>query len=605
MDYSKGTPATYNYPMSLSDFQLAQETRIQNALLTDPEMIRESIRLRNNMARENHKSMLKQAEAMQNQQVKTVNNVIYLLDYGVELHVVNGGNCILRKTLLFSCRVGGMQRVFRAVTKARFWQVEGLANGDRIISELYPADFLKFPNRLKGTLLGRYDCSVGSGDMAIAWKWMQHELVKFYEETQETELPYLAGWFHLGQKWTFWIRKEENLPLVSDVIEKFTMRTFPSLDAESIADELFSAEGSFDGQENMGILLIFSAVALLSRLVTDSPLQVGLTLVGTEAMKIARACLCTMDTGGSNCDIVNLDADRMDRIQANLQILQDTSLVLVSSDPDNKSTKNRLSRIKSWIESGYVEGRRVTVPFVFCIRKISPLYPLDSTVVIMTDEITIPDGFEAFSKLWAFIVSTVEEGGDYWPKEFKRQYRAFEEDWDKDENFLRVCDTVSATVFEMLSLDKDRNARLNEAFGAGINSIENQLDARKDAIVEIFKSGVAELADAKKIVVLRICSDATPANSDVYYDEEFYYFPKGVMGYIQEELEFDRKAMLFIKQTLAADGFVKQYRTTGTCRSELEIDIWIGTGETRERYSVFAVKRCFWDEFGGIPLCER
>lgn len=498
-----------------------------------------------------------------------------------------------------------MQRFFRAVTKERFWRVEILANGDRIVSGLYSADFLKFPNRLKGTLLGRYDCSVGSGDMAIAWKWIQHELVNLYEETQETELPYLAGWFHLGQKWTFWIRKEENLPLVSDVIEKFTMRAFPSLDAESIADELFNAQEAFGSQENMGILLIFSTVALLSRLVTDSPLQVGLTLVGTEAMKIARACLCTMDTSGSNCDIVNLDADRMDKIQESLQNLQDTSLVLVSSDPDNKSTRNRLSRIKSWMESGYIEGRRVTVPFVFCLRKISPLYPLDSTVVIMADEITIPDGFEAFAKLWAFIVSTVEEGGDYWPKEFKRQYRAFEEDWDKDENFLRICDAISAIVFEMLSLDEDRNARLNEVFGAGMNGIENQLDTGTDAIVEIFKSGVAELVDTKEIAVFRICSDAARGNRDMYYDKECYYFPKGVLGFIQEELEFDRKAMLFIKQKLAADGFVKQYRSSGTCRSELEVDIWIGTGETRERYSVFAVKRCFWDEFGGIPLCER
>lgn len=604
MDGQKGT-STYNRPMSLVDFQLAQDTLIQNALLNDSEMIRETIRNQNFMNREVQRSMLRREEAVQKQQLKAVNYGIYRLDYGVELQVINGGNGILRKVLLFSCRVVGMQRFCRAGTKERFWQVEIQVYEKKNMSELYPVDFLKYPNRLKGTLLGKYGCAVESRDMTIAWRWMQHELVNLYEETQETELPYLAGWFHLGQKWTFWIRKEENLPLVSDVIEKFTMRTFPSLDAESIADELFSAEESFGGQENMGILLIFSTVALLSRLVTDSPLQVGLTLVGAEAMKIARTCLCTMDTGGSNCDIVNLDADRMDRIQANLQNLQDTSLVLVSSDPDNKSTRNRLFRIKSWMESGYVEGRKVTVPFVFCLQIISPLYPLDSTVVIMADEVAIPDGFEAFAKLWAFIVSIVEEGGDYWPKELKRQYRAFEEDWDKDENFLRICDAVAATVFEMLSLDEERNARLNEVFGAGMYGIENQLDTGTDAIVEIFKSGVAELVDAKKIAVLRICSDAARGNRDMYYDKRFYYFPESVLEYIQEELEFDRKAMLFVKQTLAADGFVKQYRTTGTCRSELETDIWIGTGETKERYSVFAVKRCFWDEFGGIPLCER
>ena len=605
MDYSNGAPATYSYPMSSSDFQLAQETVIQNTLLTDPAMIRETIRLRNDLERENNKSWLRQAEVVQKQQLKAVNYMIYRLDYGVELQVINGGNGILRKVLLFSCRVVGMQRFCRAGTNERFWQVEIQIYEKKIISELYPVDFLKYPNRLKGTLLGRYGCAVESRDMTIAWRWMQQELVIFYENALETEIPYLAGWFYMNQKWIFWTRTEENLLLASDVIRQFSMRTVTALKPEETADELFSAEESFGGQENLGILLIYSLVALLSRFVTDSPLQVGLTLVGAEAMKIARACLCTMDTSGSNCDIVNLDADRMDRIQANLQNLQDTSLVLVSSDPDNKSTRNRLSRIKSWMESGYVEGQRVTVPFVFCLRKISPLYPLDSTVVIMADEITIPDGFDAFAKLWAFIVSRVEEGGEYWPKEFSHQYKVFEAYWDKDENFLRICDAVSATIFKMLSLDEDRNGQLNDIFNAGINGIEKQLDTGTDAIVEIFKSGVAELVDSKKIAVIRFCSDKTNEDGDIFFDKEFYYFPKGILGHIQKELEFDSKAMLFIKQTLAADGFVKQYRATGTCRSELEVDIWIGTGETRKRYSVFAVKRCFWDEFGGIPLCER
>lgn len=103
MNQNYVTLATYYNPMLPNDFQRAQESVIQNALLTDPEMIRESIRLGNNLARENHKSALKQTEMVQRQQLKAVNNVIYKLDYGGritrrewrELHPPKGATLLL------------------------------------------------------------------------------------------------------------------------------------------------------------------------------------------------------------------------------------------------------------------------------------------------------------------------------------------------------------------------------------------------------------------------------------------------------------------------------------------------------------------------------
>ena len=112
--------AIFNYPMSPDDFRLAQEARIQDIMLNDSEMLREAIRNRDRMVREEQRSMLRQQEMVQKQQMRITNTEIYQTDYGISLQIVNGVGQILQKVLLFSCRIVGMQRFFRAVTKERF-----------------------------------------------------------------------------------------------------------------------------------------------------------------------------------------------------------------------------------------------------------------------------------------------------------------------------------------------------------------------------------------------------------------------------------------------------------------------------------------------------
>lgn len=91
----------------------------------------------------------------------------------------------------------------------------------------------------------------------------------------------------------------------------------------------------------------------------------------------------------------------------------------------------------------------------------------------------------------------------------------------------------------------------------------------------------------------------------LYFDDEYYYFSKSILHKIAETLGFSRKAVLYIKQELSDNNWLKQYRKTINRRSELEVDVMVSNNDKKIRISVLAVKREFWDMLGGISLFER
>lgn len=99
--------------------------------------------------------------------------------------------------------------------------------------------------------------------------------------------------------------------------------------------------------------------------------------------------------------------------------------------------------------------------------------------------------------------------------------------------------------------------------------------------------------------------DSKPDTGVVYYDDLHYYFPKTAFQEIGSRCGLDSKSLLFIKQQLISEGFVKQYRATGGRCSELEADIFVGNAGSKRKLSVFAIKKEFWDTAGGIALYER
>lgn len=601
-------------PMTGQEFIYHQTQRLQDLELNDQNELRETARNCRLMERDAHKSMLRQQEyaAKQLQQIKSLE--IFEGEQGVVLLSRNGERTILKQELLLNCHIQSLFRFKRNTAGAYFWQLVIKRGNQEIFSELYPAEFLQSVCKLKTTILGGFDCSIAPSDKTTLWNWIRQKLSGLYEEARVVELPFLAGWFLTGGQWHFWVKTEDTAMLAGDIISLFTAEIVNDLSPREAADDLCEMTSQIESITNLSVLLVFRLLALTSRLAADSLPPMGLTLIGKNSAGFAKALLSTM-LCEAGLDFINLDSDRIGLVRKNVSELQDTPVIFVSTNPDCKSTQNRLREVMSWLDSGLMEGKQITFPFVFCLQKFSPVYPLDNTIVLATDELQIPEDFQVFDRLQAFIIQQIEDGGLYWAEEFRSQYEKLREILPDEEvnTVLHISRAVASTVLKMLDLGGERQESIQKFFDAGLDEIKRQLSAGSNTLLEIFKLGVIRMVDSGTLFVKNLQLDSDVSGSldsksntgVVYYDDLHYYFPKPAFQEIGRQCDLDRKSILFIKQQLTGEGFVKQYRATGGRRSELKTDIFVGNAGSKLQLSVFAIKKEFWDTAGGIALYER
>jgi len=601
-------------PMNSQEFICCQTQRLQELELNDRNELVETARNYRLMERDAHRSLLKRQEYEHRQLCKIKQAEILECEEGVLLLLRNGIDEILRRELLLNCRIKCLLHFRRKSTNINYWQLLVKAGNEEMFSELYPVEFLQSTSKLKTTILGKFDCSVLQNDKALLWGWIKQTLCERYEDSKIVELPSLAGWFLTGGQWRFWVKTEDMIIWAGDIINQFITEIFDALSVREVSDDLFEMIGQIRNPAGLSVLLIFRLLALTSRLVTDSPPPMGMTLIGKNSVEFAKALLSTMRCE-AGLELINLDSDRIGLIRRNVGKLQDTPVILVSVNPNNKSTQNRLRKIMSWLDSGLMEGRQITMPFVFCLREFSPVYPLDNTVVLATDGMQIPDDFKSFAKLQGFIVQQIENGGTYWAEEFQSKYKKLQMTLPGQERVtvLHISRAVVSTALKMLDLEGERQEKIQGFFDAGLDEIKNQLTAGSNTLLEIFRQGVIKLVDSGILFVrsrqtdikVQGSSDSKPDTKAVYYDDLHYYFPKSTFQEIGSRCGLDSKSLLFIKQQLVSEGVVRQYRTAGRRHSELETDIFVGKAGRKAKVSVFAIKKEFWDTAGGIALYER
>lgn len=600
--------------MSEQDFNYYQMQRLQELLLNDEHELAETARNYRLMDRDAHKSMLRQQEYTAKQLQRVKSSEVLECSEGVFLLLKNGEQKILKQQMLLGCQIQRVFRFKRSAADTYFWQLAIKKGEQEMLSELYPAEFLQSVCKLKTTILGKFDCSVAPSDKTILWNWVRRKLSSLHEEAKVLALPHLAGWFLTGRQWHFWVKAEDTVMLEGDIISLFTTEIVDNLSSREVVDDLCKMTSQIESITNFSVLLIFRLLALTSRLAADSPPPMRVTLIGKNSVGLAKALLSTMHCE-AGWELINLDSDRINLIRRNVSKLQDTPVILVSVNPDSKSTQNRLQEIMSWVDSGLMEGKKITFPFVFCLQNFSPVYPLDNTVVLVTDGIQIPNDFKIFAKLQAFIIHEIESGGTYWAGELQRQYEKLQKilPAEETETILHIGKAVTSTVLKMLDLEGERQEKIQRFFDAGLDEIKKQFTASSNTLLEIFRQGVIKLVDSGILFVrnrqmdtnVPDSSDSKSDNKVFYYDGLYYYFPKSTFQEIGNRCELDRKSLLFIRQQLVSEGFVKQYRTTGGRRSELEVDIFVGRTGSGKKLSVFAIKREFWDRAGGVALYER
>ena len=593
-------------PMNPQDYNAALERAIQQDTLNHPEKI---MNHRLALERDTHKSCLRTKERYMKQQMKNRIPTFSCRENSIWLQIINGANVLIFQQSVFCCRIEQVKRYQRDGLDEIFWQLVLVEekSGQKVYSPLYGSEILQSYSKLRKTILLKYQNIGDTKNNSLSWVWMQRHLMEMIETSEIIKLPSKAGWFEREDSWHFWVANTSDIVLLNEPIRKCYTDEFSELHSKDLVSDFLNL--AKDGC--MGELFLVRLCSVFGRLIGELPMKLGVAIVGKQSKEIAVAFLRTMHND-DNVDIINLDTDRIGKIQDRVQLLQDTPVLMVSSDPDSRSTQNRIQRVMGWFHSGYVEGAEVRVPFIFCLRKFSKLYPLDDLVLLDADEIQIStENVEIFSKCQCFLVQKVQRSGDHLVQKFKRNYAENRAEFQNESKAISLVWAVIDTVLDIFKeeLDEASYEELEDLLYFAGNKIYDQLAAEdgEHVLVEIFQKKVKYLADEGTIYFAdRKCISSVISDNVVFYDDEHYFFIKGVLQFVCEQAEIDYKSLLFIKQQLAEQEMLKLYANRGGYGRDLEVDfLAYDINRDHKKLSGLAIKRQFWDKIGGISLAER
>ena len=586
-------------------FQESLNQCLQNLALTDVDEQKKITQHYRGIERDMCKSNLKLAEYGNKQKIKTKREEIHICDNSVIQFVWNGFGQLESQNVLFGCWIESAQCYERQGSQEKFWQISLVEkrSGLEVISPLYDKKSLMSISRLRLTILGQY-VTDDSKLQSIAWKWIQKKIVGNLEIAEAEKIPSAPGWYEKDGKWHFWTSADGDTLLTNDYIEKFHMKKYEKLTANEALEPLVNDINEYFDVKDGSVLLIYRLYALLGRLIGNSSNCPGIVLVGEPAELAAKMFLRTLE---NDVDTMNLDADSIVLVCKRVETLQETPAIFLLNYPDNKSTTNRLERVMSWMEAGYIEGTEIAVPFVFCLKKFSACFPLDGKVVLDVSSYKMWGAEYPYEKLQSFIISNIENSGDFWIKSLRRQYAKNLD--DNDRKGVPIFKTIIYVVLEMFKDEVDDRVYqcLQNILHSGEEEIYRQLSSKIALLVELFREEVKELADSGKILVVE--RNKVPVNCEkilIYYDENCYYFTKNAFSLIAKHMEIDSRSMLSIRQQLIEQGVVKLYRKFMKGHRDFEIDFRICNAYgRREDLSGMAILCEFFDNIGGTKLYER
>lgn len=588
------------------EFLARLNRQLQDKVLQDPEQQSRILEAQRNMDRDTHKSILRQNEFELKQRLKIKKDRICLRNNRVVLQKFDGNERLIEEEILFSFRIDGVWRFQRDGSDEIQWQVSLVLpdNNCQIRSPLYDEKILQSPTKLQKTLFAMYVQTVNSSARSMAFKWLSGELLNRLAQVPIKTIPSKAGWFEISGVFHCWSAEDEDTLLLNKPMKKYHVKRLPNLNTEEVVSFLLKDAEKL-GKGYVSVLLSFLLLALLGRLSTNIPLQAGLTLIGGKSEIISKKLLCVMQ---SNEDVINLDSDRISVIREKATKIQDTPLIFISSAPDNKSTRNRLCEVMSWMNSGYIEGERVSTPYIFCLQKFSKEYPLDSTIVLDVSKMQLPDK-DIFVPFQSLIISKIEEAGIHWVQELKKITKRRVEIGGRDK-LLQLMQSLREFILRMFSPEEcgtQQFMELTQLLQTGEEEIERQLHCKEGTLIEVFKNGLIHLVDENCVTVWN--RKDIPGKEEtirIYYDAQHYYFTRETLQFICIQLKIDNKSILSLKQQLIEIGCAKTYKHQKVQGRDLEVDfLAFDTCGQQISLSGLAIKRDFWDEIGSISLFER
>ena len=477
--------------------------------------------------------------------------------------------------------------------------------GREVISPLYGEEDIQVMARLKRTILAAYDCSDNAKNSSFFWNWLQKQMLSMLKDAKIVEISSKPGWSQGDQGWHFCSMSDEDTGKYTDYMRNFKMQRFENLDAGDTICSLLENLKEIYNREDAGMLFQYRFGALLGRLTGKPCFRNGIVIWGEKAEEIAQFYLTTMENG---VDTVNLDSDRMGKIRERVCALQDTPVIFLVYDPDNRSVQNRLREVISWMRTSRIDGKSVNAPFVFCFQQFSSVLPLDDMLVVDASSIRLPKDDQILLKFQCLVVERIEQAGELWVNEIANRYNEYlKKRYVEAVSLARTVKEVLYKMFDEPGIDIMHRINLRELLEAGEEEMKSQLSRKSGRLSEIFREKVINLVDKGTILVAD--RDKSPTMGEwkyIYYDSQYYYFTENVLCKIGIWAEIDRKSILAVKQELDSLSMIKKYKAIGRQTGELHVDFRIcnAYGE-RKDLSGIAILREFWDEIGGIKLWER
>lgn len=595
--------------------QTAQEPRNEDQYLPQnteiykwyQQNVLEEARLDRSMRRDEHRSYLKREE----QRVRLIRRESHMeiMEKDGAMYVLSldgfGEGIGFRK--VFSAKIQSL-KCYRYQNSTEVWcQITLLEErtGREVISPLYGEEDIQAMKKLKRTILSVYDCSDSMKNSFILWNWLRKQMISMLKDAKIVEIPSKPGWYLGDKSWHFYSMSDEDTEKYTDCMRNFDMQRFENLDVEDTMCSLLENLKEIYNQDDVGMLIQYRLGALLGRLTKKPCFQNGILIWGEKAEEIARFYLTTMENG---VDTVNLDSDKIGNIRERVCALQDTSVILLVNDPDNRSVQNRLREAISWMQTSRIDGKSVKAPFVFCFKRFSPLLPLDDMLVVDASSIRLPKDDQILAKFQCLVVERIEQAGELWVNEIANTYNLYiKVGYGEAVSLARTVTLVLYKMFDEPGVNILRRISLEKLLKVGEEEMKRQLSKKSGRLSEIFREQVINLLNKGTILIAeRDRASVLDERKYIYYDSQYYYFTEDILRRIGILASIDRKSILVLKQELDSLSMIKKYKTTGQRTEELHVDFRICNAYgQRKDLSGLAVRREFFDEIGGIALWER
>lgn len=584
--------------MNPQEFQSCLTAQKQNCLLYDSEQIKEELAQDRRLTRDTVKSNLRKEEFSYKQKIQLINRDFFVRQGAVWMQDINGAGQRVREVCVLSCVIRSVRKYSREERDDRLFQMIIEDGKSEISSILYEAEVLESPLRLQRTILCHYDKTCSQQDKTVVWRWVWKMLVSMYDEAETYCLPALPGWHNEGEHYHFWAGNRSSDVLMNKEIRRYKLRYTEESEITKI-HRLFEQKGA-DDEEMIGTLLLIRLIALTGRLCTVEPIPITAILYGDSALPVAKELLSVSATEDN---IINLESDRLNVIRKKIVCLRENVAIFTLHSVGNRTTRNRISDVCSWMLSGYVEGNKVTVPYVFCLEKLSPDIPFANSVLIDADSISSKEWEQTFTIVQSWWIDMIEKSGMLIAEQLQAAVR--QKRTERKAFFECIAESIVEEIDGLMSCNHEVGEKFISILQSGMRLMKSQMLMQYDYILNTFRSQVMRLSESRQIAFSNCTNTDSAGKESIYYDEDYYYFTDAVLKWICNKSKIDTKSLLAVKRQLVSLKLVRIYRNDGRHNRELQIDIPIRNKNGEKRYiSAFAIKRSFWDKDFGLCLYE-